>query len=408
MNRRQFLADVALTAGGLFAGGFLATSRGYAANETIHVGCIGTGARCRQLMGFLKEFPGVKITAVCDVWDDNIARGLELADENAFSTKKSEELLARDDVDAVLIGTSDHWHVPLTIDACQAGKDVYVEKPLTHDLSEGEAVINAQRDTNRVVQVGMQQRSMPHLIEGKSIVDAGELGDVVKVHLTWNRNVERAPKGAVNVDPATVDWERFLGNAPKQEFDPYRYRHWRWFWDFGGGIFTDLMVHYIDVAHWYLNLQPPESARSFGSFFSKEGIWETPDTVQTILGYKDPKVQVYFEGTFSNARNAAMMEYMGTDATLYCDRGRYEFHPEPRNDAEYRELVLGSGGRGLDFYEKPNGEVLHLNNWLECIRSREEPNAPVSAGVHAAASAHLANIALRQNRVAKWADETRR
>ena len=400
-TRREFLQHSATGAAAFVTGGYLATAKGYAANETISVGCVGTGARCRQMMEHMKGIPGLKIIAVCDVWDLNVQRGLELAEPGAFSTKYHEELLERTDIDAVFIGASDHQHVPLTIDACRAGKDVYVEKPLTHSIEEGAAVIEAQRETGRVVQVGTQQRSMPHLMEAREMIAKGQLGQVIKVHLTWNRNTERSPSSALNIDPATVDWPRFLGAAPPQAFDPYRYRHWRWFWDFGGGIFTDLMVHYIDVAHWFLEAQAPESATSIGDFFAKEGEWETPDTVQTLLQYKTPKLQVYFEGTFSNARNAAMMEFMGTGATLYCDRGRWEFHPEAGRKASYREHVLGEGPRGSDFYMNPNGDLLHLNNWLECIRSRATPNAPVEAGVSAAAAAHLANKALRSGEVAR-------
>lgn len=403
-SRRHFLKHTAVGAAAAASAAYAGPAKGYAANDTIRIGCIGTGGRCRQLMGYLKDMHGVDMVAVCDVWDENIKRGLELAAPGAATTKRYEDLLARDDIDAVLIGTSDHWHVPITIDACKAGKDVYVEKPLTHSIEEGSAVIAAQEEAANVVQVGMQQRSMPHLIEAREIVRNRELGRPIKVHLTWNRNVERSPRMPVNIDAAAVDWERFLGNAPDQPFDPYRYRHWRWFWDFGGGIFTDLMVHYIDVAHWFLDLDFPASARSIGSFYAYRDDWETPDTVQTLLAYQDPDIQVYFEGTFSNARNAAMMEFMGTEATLYCDRGRYEFHPEPGSDATYRELILGTGTRGQDFYDEPNGELLHLTNWIECIRSRAEPNAPVKAGVHAAAAAHLANHALRNDTVAngKW------
>jgi len=400
--RRDFLQQVGAGSAGLLASGLAATSLGYEANEMIHVGAIGTGGRCRQLMGTLAEIPGVKITAVCDVWDENLRRGLELAEPKAMATKDYRRLLERKDIDAVVIGTPDHWHVPITVAACEAGKDVYVEKPLTHDLSEGAAVIEAQNRYKKIVQVGMQQRSMPHLIEARKILQSGDLGQIHKVHLTWNRNTPRAQKKNYNIDPKSVDWTMFLGNAPQQPFDEYRYRHWRWFWDFGGGIFTDLMVHFIDVAHWFLDLDHPQTATSIGDHFMARDLWQTPDTVQTLLRYPRQELQVYFEGTFVNARNAAMMEFMGTEATLYCDRGRYEVHPEPKRKMKYRELVLGEGSRGKDFYEKPNGRLLHLTNWLDCIRSRNRPHAPAEAGVSAASAAHLANQALRAGKVQHW------
>ncbi len=401
-QRRRFLQTMGAGTAGLLTAGFTTTAAGFAANETINVGAIGTGGRCRQLMGTLGEIPGVRITAVCDIWDQNLERGRELADPKAVTTKNYHDLLARKDIDAVVIGTPDHWHVPITVDACAAGKDVYVEKPLTHDLSEGAAVIAAQNDHQRIVQVGMQQRSMPHLSEANEILRSGQLGKIRKVHLTWNRNSPRARKKKYNISPQSVDWQSFLGNAPKQPFDEYRFRHWRWFWDFGGGIFTDLMVHFVDVAYWFLDLEHPAMATSIGDHFMAKDLWQTPDTVQTLLRYPEREIQVYFEGTFVNARNAAMMEFMGTDATLYCDRGRYEIHPEHRRKIKYRERVLGSGSRGKDFYEKPNGRLLHLTNWLECIRSRKKPNAPAEAGVAAAAAAHLSNQALRSGQVAQW------
>jgi hypothetical protein len=139
-----------------------------------------------------------------------------------------------------------------------------------------------------------------------------------------------------------------------------------------------------------------------GDHFQAAGLWETPDTVQTLLSYPDSGPQIYFEGTFVNARNRAMMEYMGTDATLYADRGRYEIHPERNRRIEASEMVLGVGDRGADFYDNPDGERLHLINWVECVRSRKPPNAPVEAGVQAAAAAHMANKAMREAIVARW------
>src|SRR5262249_3519018 len=206
----------------------------------------------------------------------------------------------RKDLQAVLIGTPDHWHVPLTIEAVEAGKDVYVEKPLTHEMGEGRKVIEAVKKSRRIVQGGTQQRSMPHIQKAKGLVAAGRLGTLSRIRLSWNRNADRARRFKGTVDPKTVDWKTFLGGAPKQPFDDYRFRNWRWFWDFGGGIFTDLMVHWIDVAHWFLGLDHPETAQSIGQHFMSKDVWETPDSVQTLLTYPKEadgtQVQAYFEG----------------------------------------------------------------------------------------------------------------
>jgi predicted dehydrogenase len=403
-NRRELLKDLGFAA----LGGYLATSRGYAANETITVGCIGTGGRTQGLMKALAKIPGVRMAAVCDVWDTHLAAGKELADPQAFATKEYREILDRKDIDAVLIGSPNHQHVPMMIAACSAGKDIYVEKPLTHRLEEGPAALEAQNRSNRIIQVGMQQRSMPQFQKGYELVKSGQLGPIRKVHLTWNRNAARGT-GQYNIDPSTVDWKAWLGSARPQPFDPYRFREWRWYWDFGGGVLADLMVHYIDIAHWYLDVDHPEKAVTIGDKFTHEQ-WETPDTAQTLLEY--PGAQVYFESTFLNARNGAMLEFMGSEATLYLDRGRLEVIPERHRDAHNSsaqlptepemQWVLGTGPKGADFYDEPDGEVLHLSNWLECVRSRKAPRTPVEAGISAASAAHLANIAFRKDSVTHW------
>src|SRR5579871_4452066 len=182
-TRRTFLGTAAAAA--------LAAPRALGANETLNIGCIGTGGRCRQLLPALKRIPGVRVAALCDVNDNAIDQTRPLADPKALITKHYKEVLDHKDIQAVLIASPDHWHVPMTVDACTAGKDVYVEKPLTHDLSEGAAVIKAQNDHKRIVQVGTQQRSMPHIAKAREIIQKGGIGRVVKVHMTWNRNTDR-------------------------------------------------------------------------------------------------------------------------------------------------------------------------------------------------------------------------
>jgi len=402
MNRREMLGVMGATAAGLLTAGRRKAVYGYPANETLNVGGLGCGGRFRQLMPAFKQIPGLRLVAVCDVWDQHIEQTKPFAEPQALITKDYHEVLSRKDIDAVIIASPDHWHVPMTVDACAAGKDVYVEKPLTHSIAEGPAVIEAQNKHQRIVQVGMQQRSMPHMLKAYEVYKSGRCGKVHKVHLTWNRNAAIGGSRKLGIDPKTVDWKRFLGSAPDQPFDDYRFRHWRWFWDFGNGMLTDLMVHWLDVVHWFLDLDHPAEATTIGDQFAVKGLWEMPDTTQTFLRYPEQQAQVYFEGTFLNARNRAMIEMMGREATLYLDRGRYEVHPEPGKKGEYEELIIGEGGRGADFYKQPDAELLHMTNWIECIRSRKRPNAPAEAGVSVAAAAHLGNKALRTSQVAKW------
>ncbi len=395
-TRRSFL----LSTGAIVAG---SVATGFPANETLNIGIIGSGGRARHLMQSLVKVPNVRITHVCDVWDVALAEGKKLADAKATTTKKYQELLDQKDIHAVLIGSPDHWHVPLTVAACAAGKDVYVEKPLTHEIAEGKAVLEAQAKSKAIVQVGTQQRSMPHIAKARELVKAGKIGKVLKVRMSWNRNSDRVRRNPLGVDPKSVDWKMFVGGAREQAFDEYRFRNWRWFWDFGGGLFTDLMVHWIDVAHWVLDQTYPESAVSIGQHIAAKDVWETPDTVQTLLTYPGG-VQMHYEGTFSNANKGAHIEFLGTDASLYVDRGRFELVPERGKKIEPMAEIVSTNPthRGADFYDKPDGELLHVTNWIDCVRSRKEPTAPVAAGVAAAAAAHLSNQALRTGQTAVW------
>ena len=400
LGRRTFLGKAGLGVAGAFAVASRSPALGFTANETVRAGCIGTGGRAlRALMPSLRQVPNVEIRAVSDVWDRHLEEAKALAEAGSPASKDYRRVLDRRDVDAVLVATPDHWHVPITVDACKAGKDVYVEKPLTHDSAEGDRVIAAQNESSRIVQVGMQQRSMPHIRKARELVRQGRIGDVHRIHLSWNRGTSlsnRRPR--YGIEESSVDWKAFLGSAPAREFDEYRFRNWRWFWDYGGGILTDLMVHWIDVANWICDLDGPARAASIGDHYQTKGLWETPDTIQTLLEYPDRGVQVFFEGTFFNARNGARIELQGTGGTLYIDRGRYELIPQGGGEAD--EWVIGSGGRGADFYGEVNGALLHLTDWIECVRSRKAPVAPAEAGVSACRGAHLGNEAFRSGKVA--------
>lgn len=398
-SRRAFLERLGVGTAGLLVGGHTPRASAFRQNETVQIGIIGAGGRARQLMQRLAVLPGIQMTAICDVYDGAREEARTLASPGAFVTKDYRQLLRRSDVDAVIIGTPDHWHVPLTVEACAAGKDVYVEKPLTHAIEEGAAVVDAQNRYRRIVQVGTQQRSMPQFIEAREVVRSGVLGPVRKVRMTWNRNHTPYRHGVPQVRPDAVDWEQFVGPAPAQPFDPYRFRHWRWFWDFGGGILTDLMVHWVDAVQFLMDIGVPSEITTIGDHLSTRGVWETPDTIQTLMRYPERGLQMHFEGTFVNQHDKAMVELMGENATLYLDRGHMELHPEPGRKVEPREVILG-GDRGGDF-STVDGETLHLNDWLEAVRTRRPPSAPAEAGVLAAQVAHLGNQAYREDRVVR-------
>ena len=399
LDRRDMLAATTLAA---VQG--LATTRAASSADTIRLAVLGSGGRARHLMRSLVKVPGLELVALADVRDDQVAttrghlRDIASAKAEIPATKDFRTLLDSKDVDAVLIGAPDHWHAPMTIAACQAGKHVYVEKPLTHDPAEATALLKAQTNSKSICQVGMQQRSMPHILKAGELIRSGAIGKVHKVHLTWNRNSARFKKDIPAIAQNSVDWRAFVGAAPGQAYDPYKMVHWRWFWDFGGGIFTDLMVHWIDVAHALLDLKAPTSAASVGNFINAEGVWETPDSVQTLLSYPGG-VTAYFEGTFSNARHGAMITFMGTEGSIYCDRGRMELVPDPGKTIKPVELILGQGRRGADFYDQPDGELLHITDWVAALRAGKQPSAPLEAGITAANAAHLANRSLREKRM---------
>lgn len=402
-ERRRFLTTSATAMVSLAAGARIQRAAAGPAsrspNERPRLGAI--GLRYQGSVITEKALPYGDLVAVCDV--DRHVREQARASfgGTAAALEDYRKLLDRKDVDAVLIGTPDHWHTKMTVDACRAGKDVYVEKPLTHSIEEGAAILAARDRQKRVVQVGIQQRSMPQFLEGKRIVASGQLGKIHKVHLQWNRNQPRGLEEVGDPDPKTLDWEAWLGPAPKQPYDGYRFRHWRWFWDFGGGMFTDLMVHFLDVVHWYLDLDRPATALAMGDNFQTKGLWQTPDTAHALLSYPEHELEVHFEGTFLNAFGGAYVLFMGTEGSLYLDRGRYEVTPELKKPGEKSE-VLGKGPKGQDFYFQPDGERLHLENWAQGIRGRKQPSAPVEAGISAADGAHLANKALRSGGVARW------
>lgn len=401
VSRRQFLqttgAAVAMAA--THAG----PARADVANDTIRIGCIGVGGRSRHLLSYLVKIPGAKVTTICDVNPLQYGPTKQIVGEDIAMVTDYRRILDNKDIDAVLIATPDHWHTRMTIDACMAGKDVYVEKPLTHTLQEGRNVVAAQNQYQRIVQVGMQQRSMPQVQKAREIIQSGSLGKIHKVHLTWNRN--RAPAmTAPKIDAKQVDWAGFLGPAPRQPFDAYRLYNWRWFWDFGGGVLTDLMCHQMDITNWFLDLSVPQKAVTVGDTIRAVGVWETPDTIQTLVHYPEKQLQVYFEGGFNNAVNRAGCLYMGEQGNLYVDRGRCEVLPEEGKSVEPFELVLGKGPKGADFYPDNDGETPHLKNWLYCIRTREKPIAPAEAGVQAVWACHLGNQAFLSGGLAEWVD----
>lgn len=389
-TRRAFLT----TASAAAIGTRLAASSAQGANDRVRVGVIGTGGRARGLMNQLKNLAGVEITAVCDVYEPRLLQAAEIAAPGAARVADYRRILDNRDIDAVLIGTPDHWHRTMTIDAVGAGKDVYVEKPISHTIEEGEQMIRAVEASTQVVQTGTQQRSWDHWKLGKQIVDSGRLGQITFVHSYW---YQQAGTGNFQpVDLARLDWNSWLGSAPAQPFDPQRFYQWRHFWDFGGGQLTDLMTHWIDVVHWYMDVDAPLAAVATGANY-RIPTWDAPDTVSTTIEFPRDFMAAHL-GSYVSRVDDGGLEFRGTLATLKIDRSRLAVY---RNDMPY---VAGTLAPEPEIFVRSRGDgsVAHLQNWVDCIRTRATPNAGIRVGHMAARTSHIANAALRAKRQVRW------
>lgn len=399
LSRRNFIRHSASAiAAGLVMPSLLNENNVFArtvgANDKINVALIG----CKN-MGWadLSDFllhPEVDCVALCDI-DRNIlgekASELEkLRDKKASLYSDYRKLLDRKDIDAVIIGTPDHWHCLQMVDACAAGKDVYVEKPIANSIAECDAMVVAAKKYNRVVQVGQQQRSGNHWHEMKRYIDSGKLGKIARVNVWANFNyatiLNPVPDGAV---PAGVDFETWLGPAPKRTFNEKRFHGlWRMFWDYGGGLMTDWGVHLMDMALWGMNVKgmPNRVISSGGNFAYPDNYAETFDTLSVIYEFDDFLIQwSNIAGTEAGpyGRNYGV-EFKGTNGTLVANRESWEVYPE-QNKIE--------AIKSMPNYQDHKD---HVTNFLNCMKSREMNTAcTIDNGSLCAKYAHLGNISAR-------------
>lgn len=369
-NRRDFFRAAAVLSAASYG-------RVLGANDRIRLACLGTGGRGRYLMNLANRIGGCEFLAVCDVYEPHRAKARQELAPAAREYVDYREVLDLKDIDAVFVGSPDHWHARMTTDAVAAGKDVYVEKPVTHAPQEGPALEQAVRVTNRIVQAGYQQRSYPHFIEAREL--AGTLGKVTLVITSWCQDYSQW--GQDPIDAARLDWKRFLGSAPDQPFDPVRYSYWRWFWDFGGGHLTDLFSHLGDVVHWYLGEAMPVSTEALGQSFARRG-FQCPDTINASFIYPAGFLMTY-HGTLAAEEREALAFY-GSGGILRMSRAGFGLFA-----GDDREPVVQA--RSTE-----DGTIPHVRNFLDCIRTRRQPNAPIGPAVAAAVTAHLGNQALRR------------
>ncbi|HUX28643.1 MAG TPA: Gfo/Idh/MocA family oxidoreductase [Terracidiphilus sp.] len=380
LNRRTFIV-----AGGLTA---LASTKVLGANNTIRVGVIGAGGRMRGLLNAADKAGEYQIVAVSDVYGPHRDAVKERSNGLATTHVDYREVLDKQ-IDAVIIATPDHWHVRIAADALAAGKDVYLEKPVTHTIEEGATLTRAVRSGKQILQCGMQQRSWTHFRDAVDMIQGGSLGRITQVRTYWWQNYELnwVPKP---VDTQQLDWKQWLGSAPDQPFSDEKFNRWRWFWNFGGGAMTDLFTHWIDVAHWAMKADQPGVAQMLADKYIFEQ-WDCPDTVQAAFRY--PGFDVIYEGMMSSSIDDGGLEFRGTDATLKINRGGFSV---------YREGVTRDKNPVLVAESFRDGTIDHMENFFECVRSRREPNAPVETGVSAARAGHLGNLAYHRGGQVKW------
>jgi predicted dehydrogenase len=379
-NRRSFLL-----AGGLTA---LAASRAIGANDSIRVGAIGCGGRMRDILSAADKAPGFELVAGCDVYGPRRDAIRERTNELASTHLDYREVLDKKEIDAVFIATPNHWHVRIASDALAAGKDVYLEKPVTHTMEEADLLTRAVRESKRILQCGMQQRSWSHFQNAVELIQGGSLGRVTQIRTYWYQNYQGHPP-VNHIDVDLLDWKRWLGSAPEQPYDEEKFRHWRWFWNFGGGAMTDLFTHWIDVVHWAMKSSEPKLVQTLGDRYVFDR-WDCPDTIQSALRY--PDFEVVYEGTMVSSIDDGGLEFRGTKGTLKIDRSQFGI---------YRERITGANPV-LTERSVEDGTIAHVQNFFDCVRDRKNPNAPIETGVTAARAGQLANLALRRNNKVVW------
>jgi predicted dehydrogenase len=402
-SRRRFVRQAAFTAAAApLLGGLVIpqTARAAAAAEKLRVGLVGAGGMGRGDLATFFLNPEVECPVVCDVDEKQTALAAKLVEDQRGqkpdAVKDFRRVIERPDVDALLVATPDHWHALPTVLGCQAGKDVYVEKPLATSIAEGRAMLEAARRHNRIVQMGAQRRSSPDYERAVEFVRGGKLGKVglarAWAYLDWINPIGNPPDGP---PPAGVDYDLWLGPAPARPFNPNRFHfNFRWFWNYAGGLMTDWGVHLIQVLLWAMGPEPPKAVMSSGGKYVLQDNSETPDTQITV--YEFPTYTLVWEhkvGVGLGLYNRPWgMSFTGTEGTLVINDNGWEILREPRKDSlEPQKHRISADPRPA-----------HVRNFLDCVKSRQQPVENLEVGQHISTVAHLGNIALRTGRKVVW------
>lgn len=397
------------------------------ANDRIGVGMIGYGlVGSRHAIDF-KEQTDVDMVAVAEAHRGRLDEAADSLGGNVSKFGDFRKLLENKDVDAVCISTPDHWHALMTMLACEAGKDVYVEKPLTLFVREGRWMVDVARRNKSVVQVGTQQRSGPHFERARQFIREGRLGKVVSARVDFHRNLTpgfgRPPDEA---PPPELDWEMFTGPAPMHRYNPNRgVYQFRWFWDYAGGQMTNWGQHALDIVHWCLDTKGPTAVYSSGGRRFLDDNCDVPDVQDALFEYPGWSMTVSIREC-SCGRGTRPLEFHGTSGSLHVTRGGFDVAPDREVPAV--NMMPRYGGRhpvgGLvdlpetgprtlrtERIRDTSGDArqqfkLHVRNFLDCVKSRQEPISDLQSGHRVAATLHLANISLRIGRRIRWNPRT--
>jgi len=365
-------------------------------SDKVVMGFVGTGGRGRHLMSLFKSHPDVEIAAVSDVNARHREEAVRVSGGKAKPYRDYRELLARKDIDAVVVATNGHWHALPAIDACAAGKDIYVEKPLALTIQEGRAVVKAARKFNRVACIGTQQRSSPHYQEAVKIIQSGTLGKIGLVEV-WDVDQQLPGFGHPpdSEPPPELDWDFWLGPSPKVPYNPNRYIFHYWFWDYGGGWQSDWAVHHYDIVHWAMGRDKPVAAQASGGKLMIDDNRELPDTFWGIVEYPGYILSYRFTGAnsyiYENRWNAKI--FHGTNGSMILNRGGYAIISET---VAGKKVIEEKRAAGIE------GDGLHQRAFVEAVKSRKEPPNEIENGHYSSVPGHLLNIAYRVGRKIKW------
>jgi predicted dehydrogenase len=416
MGRREFIGNSTLAFAGtafMAAGvepvaGLAEARKRVGPNDRIGVALVGSGDMGKSNLNDFLRVPEVECLAIADVDSERLEQGLKLVEERRGTRPEGygdfRRIMDRDDVDAVIVGTPDHWHALITIYACQSGKDVYVEKPLATTIEEGRAMVEAARRYDRVVQVGTQQRSAGHFLDAVEFARSGKLGKIRMVrawtYLDWKGDLGFPPD---EEPPPNLDYDFWLGPAPVRRYNPLRVHHnFRWFWDYSGGLMTDWGAHMIDVVMWAMEENPVGAMAIGGKYGFPDDIRETPDTQQSIVEF--PGFSVLWEHMIGCGMGPWQrehgVEFHGENGIVVVDRGGWEVHSETdryrQPERIQRMEAVPRQPASSDYH------FVHVQNFLECMNTRGRPVADVEIGHRSAIACHLANIAVRLQRYIAW------